>query len=607
MSDRLLPFYNRELDALRTRAGQFAEAYPKVAGRLRLTPDAADDPHVERLLEGAAFLSARVQQRLDDELPEITDALLGVLYPHYLTPVPSAAIVQFGCKSDSRSSVVVPSGTALLTDLICGAPCRFRTAYETTLWPIVIENVRLTGLPLTAPVNPNAKGARSSLRITLRLADPEARFPDLGISDLRFFLRGPGEQSLQLYTLLCGHTVGVAVANNPNDDRPTLLPSRVVQPVGFTSDQALYPWSARSFSGFRLMAEYFALPEKFQFVDIAGLDARTLVQEGDRLEIFVYFDQDLPALELRLQPDCLALGCTPVVNLFRRRCEPIRLDHQRTEYPVIADNRLANAFEIWSIEQVRETRDDGSSRPWRAFYHHPADTVPDTDIAGIYLPVRRESQAPATGTDVLLAPVDRLLSVDQPASTVLSVDAICTNRDLPNQLPFGGGQPRLHLAEGISGVADIVCLTAPTPSWRPALRERRSWRLISHLSLGHLSIADSETGAEMLREVLRLYDVRDTADTRAAIDGLVAVRTKDGTARVPGSRPGSFCRGLDVTLEFDAKAWDSAGSFLLASVLERFLALRCAANTFVRTTTNVQGRLGESVRFPPRAGARVLL
>src|SRR6516162_2708121 len=151
MSDRLLPFYNRELDALRTRAGQFAEAYPKVAGRLRLTPDTVDDPHVERLLEGVAFLSARVQQRLDDELPEITDALLGVLYPHYLTPIPSAAIVQFGCKPDSRTSVVVPSGTGLLTDPIRGEPCRFRTCYETMLWPIVIENVRLTGLPLTAP------------------------------------------------------------------------------------------------------------------------------------------------------------------------------------------------------------------------------------------------------------------------------------------------------------------------------------------------------------------------------------------------------------------------------------------------------------------------
>jgi type VI secretion system protein ImpG len=607
MSERLLPFYHRELDALRTLAGQFAEAYPKVAGRLRLTPDTVDDPHVERLLEGVAFLNARTQQRLDDEFPEITDALLGVLYPHYLTPVPSAAIVQFGCKPDSRAPVMVPSGTALLTDPVRGEPCRFRTCYDTTLWPIVIESVRLTGLPLAAPVNPAALGARSSLRIVLRLTDAEARFAELGISDLRFFLRGPTEQSLLLYALLCGHTVGVAAANGPNDDWPTPLPPHVVRPAGFAPEEALYPWSARSFSGFRLMTEYFALPEKFLFVDIAGLDARTLVQDGDRMEIFVYFDQDVPALERRLQPDCLALGCTPVVNLFRRRCEPIRLDYQRTEYPVIADNRYPNAFEIWNIEQVREMREDGTSKPWRPFYRHPADRVRDTDVAGVYLPVRRDSAPPTTGTEVLLAPFDPLLSVDQSAGAVLSVDAMCTNRDLPNQLPFGGSQPRLRLAEGISSVADIACLTAPTPSWRPALREQRSWRLISHLSLGHLSMVEGDAGAEMLREVLRLYDVRDTGDTRAVIDGLLAVHAKDATARVPGARPGSFCRGLDVTLEFDAIAWDSLGGFLLASMLERFLALRCAVNSFVRTTARVQGRPGDAARFPPRAGARVLL
>ena len=607
MSDRLLPFYSRELDALRSRGGAFAEAYPKVAGRLRLTPDAVDDPHVERLLEGVAFLTARTQQRLDDELPEITDALLGVLYPHYLAPVPSGAIVQFGCKPDSRAAVTVPRGTGLAHRSGAWRALSVSTCYDTTLWPVAIENVRLTGLPLTAPAIPAAKGARSSLRFTLRLADPEARFGDLGISELRLFLRGPGEQSLQLYELLCGHTVGMALANSPNDDRPTPLPPRAVRPVGFAPEEALYPWSARSFSGFRLMTEYFALPEKFLFVDLVGLDARTLVQEGDRMEVFIYFDQDAPALERRLQPNCLALGCTPVVNLFPRRCEPIRLDHQRTEYPVIADNRFPNAFEIWRIDQVNEMRDDGSVRPWRTFYRHPAEVVPEREIAGVYLPVRRESAAPATGTDMLLAPFDPLLSVDQPAGTVLSVDAICSNRDLPNQLPFGAGQPRLSLAEGISGVADIACLTAPTPCWRPALREQRSWRLISHLALGHLSLVEGDAGAEALREVLRLYDVRDTVDTRTAIDGLLSVRTRESTARVPGARPGSFCRGLDVTLEFDAKTWESAGSFLLASVLEQFLALRCAVNSFVRTTAIVQGRPGDGARFPPRAGARVLL
>jgi type VI secretion system protein ImpG len=607
MSDTFLPYYNRELGALRGLAGDFAEAHPKIAGRLRLSPDTVDDPHVARLLESVAFLSARAQQRLDDEFPEITDALLGVLYPHYLAPVPSAAIVQFACQPELRVPVTVPSGTAVETDPIRGEPCRFRTVYDTTLWPVEIESVRLTGLPLAAPAHPSLQRARSSLRVVLRTTDPEVGFAELGVNQLRCFLRGSLEQSLALYELLCGHVVGMALADGPNDARPTVLPANLIQPVGFAPEEALYPWSARSFSGFRLLTEYFALPEKFLFIDLCGLDARTLVQTGNRMELFVYFDRPAPELERRLQPDCLALGCAPMVNLFPRQCEPVPLTYQQTEYPVSPDNRRPRALEVWSIERVREMRGDGSTRPWRPFYRHPASPAPEETPAGFYTVVRRESPGLLTGTDVFLAPFDPGLSVDRPADTVLSVDALCTNRDLPAELPFGGGQPRLHLAEGVSAVTGVTCITAPTASLRAPLREHRSWRLISHLSLGHLSLVGGPDAAESLREVLRLYDLRDTADTRATIGGLVGVRSVPGIARVPGARPGSFCRGLDVTLEFDARIWESAGLFLLATVLERFLALHATVNAFVRTSAVLQGRTGVAASFPPRGGARVLL
>jgi type VI secretion system protein ImpG len=607
MSDTFLPYYNRELGALRGLAGEFADAHPKIAGRLRLSPDTVDDPHVARLLESVAFLSARAQQRLDDEFPEITDALLGVLYPHYLAPVPSAAIVQFACQPELRVPVSVPSGTAVETDPIRGEPCRFRTVYDTTLWPVEIESVRLTGLPLAAPAHPALQRARSSLRIVLRTSDPEVNFAELGLGQLRCFLRGPLETSLPLYELLCGHAIGIALADGPNDARPTVLPPNLIQPVGFAPEEALYPWSARSFSGFRLLTEYFALPEKFLFVDLCGLDARTLVQTGNRMELFVYFDRPAPELERRLQPDCLALGCAPVVNLFPRQCEPVPLTHRQTEYAVTPDNRRPRALEVWSIERVRELRGDGSTRPWRPFYRHPASPAPEGAPAGFYTVVRRESSGLLSGTDVFLAPFDPEFSADRPADTVLSVDALCTNRDLPAELPFGGGQPRLHLAEGVSAVTGVTCITAPTASLRAPLRDHRSWRLISHLSLGHLSLVGGPDAAESLREVLRLYDLRDTADTRATIGGLVGVRSAPGIARVPGARPGSFCRGLDVTLEFDARAWESAGLFLLATVLERFLALHATVNAFVRTSAVLQGRPGVAASFPPRGGARALL
>jgi type VI secretion system protein ImpG len=197
--------------------------------------------------------------------------------------------------------------------------------------------------------------------------------------------------------------------------------------------------------------------------------------------------------------------------------------------------------------------------------------------------------------------------VDHPADAVLSVDALCLNRDLPAQLPFGGGQPRLRLVDGVGSLAGIACVSAPTPTLRAPLREGGYWRLVSHLSLGHLSVVGGEAGAQALKEMLRLYDLREIAETRAAIESLLAVSAQPGTARVPGSRAGAFCRGLDVTLEFDAASWQSGGLFLLASVLEHFLALHATVNSFVRTRAVLRGRPGVAAAWPARAGARVLL
>ena len=389
----------------------------------------------------------------------------------------------------------------------------------------------------------------------------------------------------------------------------------MIQPAGFAPDEALYPWSARSFSGFRLLTEYFALPEKFLFIDLAGLDARTMLHASNRLEIFIYLDRAMPELERSLRPDAVALGCVPIVNLFETRCEPVALTHEDTEYHIAADHRRPRGLEIWSVERVRELHGDGSSRPWRPFYRHaPHDFAEDrvtgqgdAPAAGFYNVVRRPGAPSLGGTELYLAPMDPDLSVERPADAVLSIDALCSNRDLPALLPFGNGQPRLHLSDGLGGVQSVECLVPPTASLRAQLHDSRAWRLISHLSLSHLSVVGGPAGAESLRDVLRLYDLHDSAETRAAISGLVGVSSAGGTARVPGARPGAFCRGLDVTLEFDPRIWESAGLFLLASVLDRFLALHATVNSFVRTSVSLQGRPGLVARFPPRAGARVLL
>lgn len=613
MSDALLAYFNRELEALRGLAGEFAERHPKIAGRLRLTKDTVDDPHVARLLEGVAFLGARVQHRLDDEFPELTDALLSVLYPHYLAPMPSVAITRFAADPGMPGPARLPAGLAVETEPVGGEPCLFRTAYPLTLWPVEVETVRLSGMPLAAPPNPAAVGAMSCLRIGLRCANPAMTFTELGLDRLRFFL--PGEQGCALLELLLAHTVSVALADDHSDARPVILPPDVLQAVGFAPEEALFPWPARSFSGFRLLSEYFAAREKFLFVDFCRLDAKTLVSAGNRMDIFVYFDRAVPDLERSVQMGSLVLGCTPIVNLFEQRCEPMPLDHTSIEYRIEPDVRRPASLEIWSVERVRESLPGGEFRTWQPFHRltrsHASSTVEEPAV-GFYGIARRETTGGIRGTDVYLLPHDASFDPDRETDGILSIDALCCNRDLPSLLPFGGGRPTLRLVEGAAAVTGLTCLTAPTPTLRLPQQEGRFWRLISHLSLGHLSVVGGEAAADALREVLRLYDCRDSTESRAAIRALLSVTSTPGTARIPGlrgpgARIGGFCRGLDVTLTFDDRAWSTGGLYVLASVLDRFLALHATVNSFVRTRAVLHGRAETAADWPARAGSQVLL
>jgi len=613
VSDPLLGYYNRELEALRGLASEFAERHPKIAGRLRLSKDAVDDPHVQRLLEGVAFLGARVQHRLDDEFPELTDALLSVLYPHYLAPLPSVAIVRFDTDPGLNGPAQLPSGLAVEAEPVGSEKCLFRTAYPLTLWPVEVEAVKLSGMPLPAPANPAAARAVACLRITLRCADPQMTFTQLGLDRLRFFLAG--DQGAPLLELLLAHTISVALADDQHDAKAVILPPDAVQAAGFAPEDALFPWPTRSFSGFRLLSEYFTAREKFQFVDFCRLDAKTLASAGNRMDIFVYLDRMVPDLERSLQASNMALGCTPIVNLFEQRCEPITLDHTRIEYRLEPDARRPGSLEIWSVERVRETLPGGDQRPWSPFHRMTRPDAPegaDKNIGGFYGVARRAIIGGIGGTDVFLLPHDAAFDPQQEGGAVLSVDTLCCNRDLPTSLPFGGGRPALRLVEGAAAVASITCLTAPTPTMRLPLQERGAWRLISHLSLGHLSVVGGAAAAEALREVLRLYDARESAESRAAIQALVNVTSQFGAARIPGltgpgARRGGFCRGLDVTLTFDDQLWSTGGLYVLASVLDRFLALHATVNSFVRTRVLLRGRSEPVAAWPARAGSQVLL
>jgi type VI secretion system protein ImpG len=606
MADELLSYYNRELAYLRKLGAEFGENHPKIAGRLRMTGDAVEDPHVSRLIEGVAFLNARVRQKLDDEFPELTDGLLSLLYPHYLAPIPSMAIVQFHPSRDLISGHRLSVGTEIETEAIGGEHCRFRTTQEHTLWPVEIEAASLTGRPLIGPENPRAGEAVAVVRLSLRCLPDGLTFTKLAPPSLRFFIRGTSSEAFQLYELILNNTISVALADSATDRSPVILDKESIKPVGFGPDEGVLPYLPRSPLGYRLLTEYFAFPEKFLFFDVTDLSAKLFVSAQRKLDVFLYLNRTVPELERNVSRDSFALGCVPAVNLFRQRAEPIMLTETAAEYHVVPSSRRPGALEIYSIDEMTASSQSGEAVTFAPFFglKHAGAIRGKTRF---WHAARRPAGGRDPATEMFITLVDLDANPSIPADWVASIDTTCLNRELPGKLPFGGGHPYLRLVEESSAVDRLLCLTAPTPTLRLPSRKEGAWRLISHLTLNHLSLVDNQHGAEALREILRLYDFRDAPETRAIINSVLNVRAARGVARAPDPAMGALCRGLDVTIQFDDQRASGSSIFLLASVLERFIAHYASINAFTRLTATLKGRQGVYRAWPPRAGDVQLL
>jgi len=612
VSDELLPYYNRELAFIRDMGAAFADAHPKIAGRLRLGPDGSKDPHVARMIEAFAYLNARTRHKLDDDFPEVSEALLGVLYPHYLAPTPSAAIIRFVLdrkQGELTTGYRIPRGATIETEGIEGQPCRFRTCYPTTLWPIELKLAELRAAPYSAPPVRLSPAPVAMVRLQLDCLSDKIAFSGLPLDSLRFFLRGQSQYVYDLYELLLNNTVAVAVAAGPGDPEPRMLDPNCLRPVGFDRDEGLLEYSPRTFWGYRLLSEYFAFPEKFLFLDIAGLTPAVLSKLGPRMEIFLYVNRHSTDLERNVNQETFQLGCCPMINLYKQRAEPITITHTEPQYRVVPDARRPRAHEVYSVDRVVATSPDGEEEEFLPFY-----SVKHARAAGqqrrFWYASRRAVEFAGGqvdhGTEVFLSLVDLDFRPSTPGEWTLDVETTCVNRDLPSRLPFGGGQPLLQLASG-GPIAQIQCLTQPTATLRPALRHGTVWRLISHLSLNHLSLAENVEGADALREILKLYDVADSAETRALIQGVVGVSCRRVVGRAGGPVSAGFCRGLEVTLKFDEEKYTGGGVFLFASVLERFLGLYVSVNSFTKTVATTTKREEPLRRWPPRAGEQVLL
>lgn len=610
MQADLREYYERELGYLRQTAQEFATRYPKIASRLVLGEKENPDPHVERLLEGVAFLAARIHLKLEDDFPEITDALLNVVYPHYLRPVPSMTVVEMQLdpqQAKLTSGLKVPRESMLFSRPVNGMPCRFRTAYDVTLWPISVEEANwLPADRVDVPGKPS--GAAGALRVRLRCA-PELTFDKLALKSLRFYLRSDDLNLVPaLYEVLSNNCRGLVVRDPKNaKQRPVYLSAAEVKPVGFAEEEALLPYPKRSFEGYRLLHEYFVFPQKFNFIEVSGLEQVALAGFKEEVELYFFIssfqrEERWQALE-RVDAGSLRLGCTPAVNLFQQTSEPILLKYTQPEYPIVPDVRRQKGMDIFSVDDVFSML-PGSGEilkysPYFSF-HHGEDT---TTKRTFWYARRRESKW-KDSAETYLTLVDlsgRHLTPDVEAVTC---KLTCSNANLPSRLPFGGDGSDFELTGG-GPIRAIRSLEKPTAAIEPKTGHEAFWRLISHLSLNHLSLVSE--GREALQEILQLYNLSESISHNRQIQAIRTLNSKPHFARLISEHGISFARGYQVEMEIDEEGFAGAGVYLFGSVLDRFLGMYASLNSFSQLIVRTPQRKEVLRQWPPRAGRKVLM
>ncbi len=624
MDPRLLRYYNQELQHLREMGAEFARQFPKIAARLSMEGIEVADPYVERLLEGMSFLAARVQLKLDAEFPRFTQRLLEIVYPNFLAPTPAMLIAQFRPdpgETNLAGGFTVARGSGLRSTLGKSdlTACEFRTAQDVTLWPIELVSAEHFSFAPDLPLNllPVAKRIRGGVRLRIRTT-AGLTFDQIEMQTLRLFLAGSDEVAYPLHELMLGACVGVLAAPA---ERPwpwfEFVSADQVQGVGFGDAEALLPVSLRSFQGYRLLQEYFAFPQRFLFVDIGGLGAARQRHGGNELEVVVLFERAASDLEGVVDAGNFALFSTPAINLFPKRADRIHLSDSTTEHHVIPDRTRPMDFEVYEVSGVTGygAGNSGEQR-FSPLYAACHDEGPDHQA---YFAVHREprrlserqqrtgGRSSYIGTEVYLSLVDPQEAPYRSDLRQLAVATLCTNRDLPLQMPLGSGKSDFSL-DSAAPVVSVRVLKGPTRPAAPEADGAQAWHFISHLSLNYLSLLDSNPreGAAALRELLELYTVHADAGTRKQIEGVRSIIVRPVVRRMPSPGLIAFGRGLEIQLEVDDLLFKGQSPFLFGAVMSQFFARYVSINSFTETVLRCAGR-GEIMRWVPRCGERPIL
>lgn len=624
MDPRLLEYYNSELLHVRETAAEFAREFPKIAGRLTLEGVECADPYVERLLEGFAFLAARVQLKIDSEFPTFTQHLMEMVFPGFLAPVPSMAMVRFEpdlAEGALAQGVDVPRGSVLRARASAmpgtSTACEFRTAHAVKLWPVELVEAKYFAYPPELPRELHIdRGVQAAVRLRLR-ATAGLRFNAIALDRLALHFSGNPGVAARLHEAMLASALGVLVQPAPPKARWFhFAEGSEVRRLGYSDDEALLPPPARSFRGYRLLREYFAFPSRFLFAEIGGLQKGLAKCKDTELDVLVLLGRADPTLENVVDAGNFSLYCTPAVNLFPKRADRIHLSQRMSEHHVVPDRTRPMDFEVYAVTEVSGFASSRSEEQrFRPLYASVDQASGPSE--GFYA-LRRAPRMPSAkqrragtrtnyvGTEVFMSLVDPASAPYSADLAQISIATLCTNRDLPLVMPTGGQSD--FTLDAAAPVRAVRCLAIPSRPLEPVLDGSLAWRCISHLSLNYLSLTDlnEQDGAAALREMLRLYARDSESVVRRYLEGIRSVRVQPITRRMAARGPVTFGRGMEIRLSCDERAFEGTGAFLLGSVLEEFFARHASLNSFTETALEVVGR-GEVMRWPTRFGQRPVL
>jgi type VI secretion system protein ImpG len=614
MIDDILPFYEREHARTALMVNEFIEQYPQLAGVLGFNGNDCSDPNVQRIVAAMVMMGASILKLLEDNYPQFTGSLLGMNYPHFTQPFPSTSIARFDYSGADAKALtlasVVPRGACLHATAQDDVVCKFHTVYPVTVAPVRIASVRFVDVPQARHGVPLADGATALIDIVIEGFSATQTLAELGLPTLRVYIDGDPSLRAGVRDLLFMHTLAAYVSVGSDDASWSRLAQVPVTPVGFGSDESVIPFKATSHPAYRILLEYFACPEKFNFfdIDLAAL-CRYLPAGGQRLCLHLAVGGIAPdssaTRTLRfLSHKNFLLGCTPIVNLFARAASPVDLTHTKAEYAVLACAERPAAYEIHSVSAVRVLRDTPKGAVQTVF--HPYYSLRHGMAGGSrghYYTTRRDETLVrvSPGYELRLALVDSDLDPLAVETATVSIDLCCTNRDLPATLSMGHAAGDLRL-EDRTNPHPVRLLRKPTKTYR--FSQAAQWRLIAQIALSEQALADA--GLEAFTELLMLHNLPQSSVAQRLIGGVTDVQRTSERAWMNDMHGGARIHGVGVRLTLDELSFVGSGVHLFTQVIDHFFGQYAQLNTFIQLTVVSHATGKELIRCLPRSGCASL-